>query len=157
MENKENLIKVVIALCVVVGSFLGGYYIHKPETVTKTEVVTVEKIVEKKVLVKDNTVVDQTIQKPDGTIEHTVTKNDVTTNSDTTEKTNIKKTETISIKPTEKNYSLGIQANFDLKDKDHLYPSQNYTFGRRIFGDIWFDGFYNNTNKDLAIGVRVEL
>lgn len=150
---------VFVAICAVVGMscWWGGYYAHKPETITKTQTITVEKIVEKQVAVTDHSTTEIVIKKPDGTTETTVVHNDINTSENTKiqEKDKIvAKDETKETAISQPKYSVGAQAQVD--PMNPLKPSYNATIGYRILGNAWVDALYNMGHKEVAIGFSIK-
>jgi len=85
---KETIIKIAMAVLILISAAGMGYFAGKSsvqqipaQTITKTEIQYVDRVVEKGVYIKDATKTDTTITKPDGTIEHTVVQNDINTSS----------------------------------------------------------------------------
>lgn len=142
---------------IAVASYQIGYYNHKPSTEIKTEIQVVEKIVEKKVYVKDNTKTDVVETKPDGTVTHTVTQNDVVVNASETQidtKTDIKQ-EIKQIENDLPKYAVGAMA--ESKVKWPLKPSIEINGGFRAIGPFWIEGSYNHELKSAELGIRWEI
>jgi hypothetical protein len=156
LDIKKTLTQMAVVIAVVAVAYGAGYWSRKPETVIETKTNTVEKIVEKQVVVSDHSKVDTTITKPDGTVEHTIRSNDI--NSATTDLSidrkvveSKKETKTVTELP---KFSLGVQAithaGWPMEP-----PKYNAVVGYRLVGTLWVEGIAN-FQKDVGIGFRWE-
>jgi len=157
MDVKKTLIQVSATIAVVAVSYGAGYWSRKPEIVIETKINTVEKIVEKQVLVSDHSKIDKTVTKPDGTVEHTVQSNDINvaaTDLSIDRKITESKKET-QVKTELPKFSLGVQAITAVVRPTEL-PKYNAVVGYRLVGPLWVEGIAN-FQKDVGIGMRLEL
>lgn len=154
---KVYVIALVVILVMSVASYQVGYWNHKPSTEIKTEIQVVEKIVEKKVYIKDNTKTDVVETKPDGTVIQTTTQTDVTVATDETQidtKTDIKqevKQTTVELPK----YAVGVMG--ESKVQWPLTPSLEVSGGYRVTGPFWIEGSYNHSQKSAGVGIRWEI
>lgn len=131
---------------------LAGYYIgrgQKAETLVVHDVQTVTRVVNHIVTVT------RTV-KPDGTVIET-TKTEDKQNDKTTDEAISSSTST----PVGSNYSLGVRYHVSpLAIGDVLtspYKGIEVTAGRRILGDLWLDLGVQPINRDISLGVRIDL
>ena len=154
---RQYAVMALAAIVLVCASFAVGYWSHKPVSVTKTEIQTVEKIVEKQVMVKDTSVVNQTITKPDGTVEHTVTQNNVQTGTveqSVTIAHTESKEQTVTAVP-RPNYSISSHAIVPIHSLLEK-PSYDIVAGYRALGELWVETMYLHDEGDkIGLGIRI--
>ena len=162
MNIKQYAIYAALAILVAFLSFGVGYWSHKPVTITKTETQTIEKIVEKQAFVKDNSKIDKTVTKPDGTVEHTVIQNDVSAGSTETSVTVAKKEtkEQATVAVLRPNYSIAAHVIVPLSSPLTDKRQYDIVAGYRILGEAWIEGLYithkDNIKKgDVGVGIRI--
>jgi hypothetical protein len=136
--------------------FGGGWYAHKPDSIVKTEVQTVEKIVQKDTQHADKTTTQVVVKKPDGTTETTTIHNDITdvdkTKSDTATKDSTK--DSVQATAYMPKYSVGVMAQVGMDNL--LNPSYDASIGYRILGNLWGEALWNTGHHEGGVGVRIE-
>lgn len=161
MNIKQYAICAAVIALLMIASFGTGYWSHKPVSTTKTEIQTVEKVVEKKVFVRDNSRIDTTVTKPDGTVEHTVTQNNITAgsveNTVIVAKRETKEQTVVSVPRPE--YSIAGHVVVSLPNPLDK-PSYEVVGGYRVLGEAWVEGVYHfnldkPTKGGVGLGVRI--
>lgn len=146
--------KVLMTVLVILlgGAFYGGYYYGgagETKTVTVHDVQTVEKIV-------DHVVTVTRTVKPDGTITE-ITK----TEDKQDDKQHNEQNSDTSISSNLPDYSLGVRYHVvvgSLQDTVlNPYRGIEINAGRRLLGPIWGEVGIQPLQKDISIGVRIEL
>lgn len=134
--------KILVALVLLGGAFVSGYYTRSPNTVveTKLEIKEVEKVITKRITEKET--------KPDGTVKETTTEN---ISEVTTKKSDEKKV--AQIVPQEAQYIIGVQWGLS-RDMDYV-PDQ-VQVGRRVIGSIFGTAGYSLQHKQVLVGIQVE-
>lgn len=138
--------KIITALILLVGSFLGGFYTGRGNK----QVEIVEHTGETKIQYIDRIVTVTKIIKPDGTVEETTKTEDKQQTTDV--KTDDKSQKTTFLVS---NYSVGAKywTRYGALDRDYV-KSTEIEIGRRIVGDIWAE---IGIRKDQAsVGIRVD-
>lgn len=131
--NKRNI--AIVALAILALGYGIGRYVQAPREITKTEIEEVE------VIRRDIVTVVKEITRPDGTKE-TVT--------EIVDKTKEKKeyhAETLSVKPTEKQWHMSAGLERELSSTQNIY---SVTVERRIFLGS-YAGLRVNTDKQIGI------
>jgi len=173
IDNIKNLWErfktsiIMSILCLMAGLVIGYCNAPKPEVKIETKIETqvvekiVEKTVEKKIYLKDKTKTETIIQKPDGTVIHTVTQNDVSVDLQDTKKEKQKETKTkqsvkeVRIITEYPKYSIGLMAESSFKKQPKFTPEINT--GYRFYGNIWIEGSYNSSTKAVGVGFKWEI
>jgi hypothetical protein len=154
--------KIGVSVGVIALAYLAGWESHRPETITKTQTVTVEKQVDHIVyqdrVVHDQSVTTTVVKKPDGEVDTTTIQANVNTESkkasETDEKVSSTQTTTSTVStPQQPNYGLGISSKVTLNDP--LKPVYQFEADRRLLGPIWVSGTVG-MDKSAAIGLRLE-
>lgn len=156
-DIKQKLIQLAVLVAVCAIAFGAGYWSRKPEVKTVTKIETVEKIVEKKVAIADKSVTEKTVTKPDGTVEKTIQRNDISAisvDSTVDRKVSESKTETKTTVVLPR-FSVGGQALMNYGNPKEP-PRYNAVVGYRVLGTVWAEGIAN-MKKDIGLGVRIEL
>lgn len=140
MTQVITRIAILLALCG--AAFAAGWFSKKSQVVVETKIQEVEKVIVKEVTVRE--------QKPDGTVTETVTKESSTDS-------NVKRPDPITLKPTHREWALGVQFKTHLlyQDKPVYYPTV-LSVERRAFGNLWGTLGVDIHHKELQVGVRVE-
>jgi len=143
--------KLLIVLGLLVASFAGGYFSRTPETVTKvetkTDTVTVDRVVTKVITVKETS--------PDKAVKETTT-TEVTTDKTVKQVEKVKDkqaTPTLAAKA-RSDYSLGLKWRPDWRDLD--WKPTGSELGYRALGDFWVTAEYDWVAKSGALGLRYE-
>ena len=160
--DKTTKIQIGAGAAALALSYAAGWFSHQPETVTKTQTVTVEKQVDK-IVYQDRVVADHSVtttvdKKPTGEVVTTTTKADVDTEAKTASQTDetTKSTQTTTSTtsaPQGPDYGLGLSARFTLSDP--LKPTYQIDAGRRLLGPVWLTGTVG-MDASAAIGLRIE-
>ena len=151
---------IVGAVCLAVGASV-GFFAHPPktQTITKTEIQTVDKIVEKQVAVHDKSVTTTTTDKKANgeVVTTTVVKADVTSDTEKKSETESKTVEKDSstTKTAQADYSIGAMAKFSFSNL--LKPTYEVSAGRRVLGGVWAEAGYDLGAQAIDLGVRIEL
>lgn len=134
--------KVLLILALCGAMFATGYYVKSSKVVIQTEIKEVEKVVIRKVTVRE--------QAPDGTVSETTTE-------ESTSDSNKQRPDPIAFKPLHREWALGIQ--FDpskfYQDKPSFYPTA-FTVEKRVLGNAWAGVGYNWLRKEISLELRYE-
>jgi len=155
--NNQVIIRIIAYLAVAAVAFASGYYSHdsNSEVAVKTQTKTVEKVVTKRILIRDT--------KPDGTVsertEETETKDNQTIAKDKTNKPDpiVAKAQADKIRQ-QKHYSLGLQWHHPrlfAEPIETLKPT-GFEGGYRVWKDLWLSGGYDWGSTAITFGMRWE-
>jgi hypothetical protein len=167
--------KTFSVLVAMLACFGGGAYLGRKSTKPQIEIQVQEKIVEKEKIVtvevekKHQTANSTTtiVANPDGSstttiVEHTETTSETSTESQQ-ESEIVAETKT-QVKPTpaarEDKYRLGMFVARPIPEllRDPLYkPNWGVTAGTRVFGPAWIDTSYNFSNKEVSLGLSIQI
>ena len=145
--TKVGFIGVVIGL--LIGS-LSTYLLRRPsladiaQAKADTPAVEIAKVAEVKTdnEVKDHTVTVVEVKKPDGEVVTTTTHDDVETR-------NVQET-----RPVQTRYRLGVKEQYDFNA--HGYSTE-FDISKRVYDNIWLDGGYNASQRQVTIGFSYEI
>lgn len=151
-------IKVGLGLFALALSFFGGWYARPPDVVTVTETQVESRVEVKEVEKIVRQIVRETTTKPDGTVTERVTEN---TQQSTRTKAKQREEESTAARvvapatptadPYRPDYSVG--AKWDRFDP----APGSAEVGYRVFGNAWITGEYDWRDREVAVGIRLEL
>lgn len=141
-----------IILAIGIMGFITGYWEGgngETKTVTVHDIQTVIRTV-------DHIVTVTKTVHADGTTTETTKTEDKQTDKDITDESNNSTTT-----PAGSNYSLGVRYHVGSTDVADIaanpYRGIEVTAGRRILGDIWLDLGIQPINRDVSLGIRIDL
>lgn len=141
----QIMTRIILILVVVGVSFASGYYFRTPETITqtKTKVVEKEKVITKKVVVRQTDADGKTTEK-------------ITEETTTDKASNKKEDEKLPpVTPTHipNNWAVGMTTDFS-RDKPYIPTGASVDY--RLFGDLWVTGHIDWNEPEFKAGIKLE-
>lgn len=147
---------VIIAVLLLSAAYVGGYWTGSGNVTTVEKRVEVEG--KTQIVYRDRIVTHTVVVAPDGTRTESDKTEEVA--QDTSNETN-SSSDDKSTTPQLASYSIGARYHLQpLSFADTLanpYRGLEITAGRRILGEVWVDLGVQPLNKDVSLGVRIDL